>query len=88
MVTYARVFFDLQLQFAQTVSVLSGQPLARAVLEYTNFYIRFGLGRDFDPAHPGWREYLAGLRATNDTNDRREWTYRFYVMWIGYHLTG
>jgi hypothetical protein len=75
-VTYARGFFDLQLRFAEAVSVLSGRPLARALLEHTNFYIRFGLGRDFDPAHPGWQEYLAGLR---DTNDRREWTYRFYV---------
>jgi hypothetical protein len=51
-------------------------PLARALLEYTNFYIRFGFGRDFDPAHPGWREYLAGLRITNDN---LEWTHRFYV---------
>jgi hypothetical protein len=56
--------------------VLSGLPLARALLEYTNLYIRFGLGRDFDPAHPTWRQYLAGLP---DTNDRGEWTYRFYV---------
>lgn len=56
--------------------VLSGLPLARALLEYTNLYIRFGLGRGFDPAHPTWREYLAGLPATNDGG---EWTYRFYV---------
>jgi hypothetical protein len=73
---YAKAFFDLQLQFAQTVSGLSGLPLARVLLEYTNFYIRFGLGRDFDPAHPTWQEYLAGLR---DASDSREWTYRFYV---------
>ena len=32
------------------------------MFEYTNFYIRFGLGRDFDPTHPGWQEYLTGLR--------------------------
>lgn len=75
-VIYAKAFFDLQLQFADTVTVLSGLPLTRALLEYTNFYIRFGLGRDFDPAHPSWQEYLAGLR---NTNDSREWTYRFYV---------
>jgi hypothetical protein len=76
MVTYAKAFFDLQLQFAQAVAILSGIPLARAVLDYTNFYIRFGLGRDFDPAHPSWQEYLAGLRNSNDSG---EWTYRFYV---------
>jgi hypothetical protein len=72
---YAKAFFELQLEFAETVSALSGLPLARTVLEYTNFYIRFGLGRDFDPTHPGWQEYLAGLR---DVKDRQEWTYRFY----------
>ena len=72
---YAKAFFDLQLQFAQTVTILSGLPLARALLEYTNLYVRFGLGRDFDPAHPAWQQYLAGLL---DTNDIGEWTYRFY----------
>ena len=75
-VTYAKAFFDLQLQFAHKVTLLSGLPLARALLEYTNLYARFGLGRDFDPAHPIWREYLAGLQGANDG---REWTYRFYL---------
>jgi hypothetical protein len=71
-----KAFFDLQLHFAHKVADLSGLPLARALLEYTNLYIRFGLGRDFDPAHPTWQEYLAGLQ---ETNDSREWTYRFYL---------
>jgi hypothetical protein len=75
-VTYAKAFFDLQLQFAHKVTLLSELPLARALLAYTNLYVRFGLGRDFDPAHPTWREYLAGLR---DPNDNHEWTYRFYL---------
>jgi len=57
------------------VSALSGLPLARTLLDYTNLYIRFGLGREFDPAHPEWQQYLAGLR---DERDSREWTYRFY----------
>jgi hypothetical protein len=74
-VIYAKPFFDLQLQFADRVTLLSGLPLAHALFEYTNLYIRFGLGRDFDPGHPIWQEYLAGVQ---DTNDRREWTYRFY----------
>jgi len=75
-VIYARAFFDLQLRFAHHVTVLSGLPLARVLLEYTNLYIRFGLGRDFDPAHPKWQEYVAGLQGTSDIP---EWTYRFYV---------
>lgn len=74
-VTYAKAFLDLQLQFAERVTILSGLPLARALLEYTNLYIRFGLGRDFDPAHPTWQEYLAGLC---EADDIRAWTYRFY----------
>jgi hypothetical protein len=75
-VRYAKAFFDLQLHFAEKAAELSGPPLARAVLDYTNFYIRFGLGRDFDPAHPRWREYLGGL---GDRNERHDWTYRFYL---------
>lgn len=74
-VTYAKGLFDLQLQFAHKVTALSGLPPARVLLEYTNLYIRFGLGRDFDLAHPTWQEYLAGLQ---DTNDIGEWTYSFY----------
>ena len=73
---YAKAFFDLQLQFAHKVTELSGLPFTRVLLEYTNLYIRFGLGRDFHPAHPIWQAYLAGLQ---DTNDQREWTYRFYL---------
>jgi hypothetical protein len=73
-VRYAKAFFDLQLHFARAVAALAGLPLARALLEYTNLYIRFGLGHDFDPAHPVWREYLAGLENGNE----REWTYRLY----------
>ena len=75
-VIYAKAFFDLQLQFAHKVTELSGLPFARVLFEYTNLYIRFGLGRDFNPAHPTWQAYLAGLQ---DTNDSREWTHRFYL---------
>lgn len=73
---YAKPFFDLQLRFAQKVSALSGMPVAQTLLEYTNLYIRFGLGRDFDPTQPTWREYVAGLQTADDAG---EWTYRFYL---------
>jgi hypothetical protein len=75
-VRYAKAFFDLQLHFACQVTILSGMPLERALLEYTNVYVRLGLGRHFDSAHPIWREYLAGVQ---DTNDPCDWTYRFYL---------
>ena len=73
---YAKAFFDLQLSFAERVVALSGLPLEQALLDYTNLYIRLGLGRDFAPAHPTWLEYLAGLCTAPDP---REWTYRFYA---------
>jgi hypothetical protein len=61
-VTYAKAFFDLQLEFAHRVTVLSGLALPSALMEYTNFYIRFGLlGHAFNTAHPVWQEYMAGL---------------------------
>jgi len=75
-VLYAKAFFDLQLQFAHKVTTLSGLPLSRVLLEYTNLYVRFGLGRDFDAAHPTWQTYLAGLTGGPDIH---EWTYDFYV---------
>lgn len=56
--------------------MLSGLPWERALLDYTNLYVRLGLGRDFDAAHPIWRDYLAGLRSTGADED---WTYRFYL---------
>ncbi len=74
---YAKAFFDLQLEFARKVAVLSGLPLESMLLRYTNFYIRFGLGRDFDAAHPTWQAYLIGLQ---DAQDQPDWTYRFYLM--------
>ena len=73
---YACAFFDLQLRFAEAVAHLAAIPLERAVLEYTNVYVRFALGRDFDPTDPVWRDYLAGLR---DARDRGEWTHRFFL---------
>lgn len=72
---FPKPFFDLQVTFAERVRAICALPLDRALLEYTNLYVRFGLGRDFDPDHSGWRTYAAGL---NTTNDPRDWTYRFY----------
>jgi hypothetical protein len=72
---YSRDFFDLQLLFARAVTRCAGIPLPTALMEYTNLYIRFGLGRDFDPDHPVWREYLAGVRREYDLGI---WTHGFY----------
>ena len=73
---YAKAFFDLQLALADKVAALSGRPLSDVLLEYTNLYRRFGLGRDFHADHPAWQEYIAGVRYAKDIG---EWTYDFYV---------
>jgi len=72
----SKEFFDLQIKFASRVAALAGIPLEQAILDYTNFYIRFALGRSFDPEHPVWMEYLAGLR---HSSDHGEWSHRFFL---------
>lgn len=68
-------FFGLQLRFAQRVAAASGLPLAHVLLHATNLYVRFGLGREFDAAHPQWQAYIAGLENTANAG---EWTWNFY----------
>ncbi len=73
---FSKSFFDIQLQFAFKVARLLGLPLEKALLDYTNLYIRFGLGREFDHRHLVWREYPTGLA---NAVDAQEWTYRFVL---------
>jgi hypothetical protein len=73
---YTKPFFELQLDFARTVSGLSGLPYGRALLAYTNLYVRFGLGQEPDEAHPGWQDFLRGLPREGDP---AAWTHRFYL---------
>ena len=73
---FSKRFFDIQFSFAERVRAMSGVPLDRALFDYTNFYVRFGLGRQFNFDHETWQAYLAGLR---NAEDGRDWTYRFYL---------
>lgn len=73
--SYAQTFFDLQWRFAEKVVALRGIPISQALLEYTNLYIRFGCGRDFEQDNPIWRAYLLGLE---ESTDPRQWTYAYY----------
>lgn len=75
-VQYSKAFFALQVRFAGVVADLTGLTLERALLDYTNLYVRFGLGRGFDPAHPAWARYVDGIGRVADV---AEWTYRFYL---------
>jgi hypothetical protein len=45
------------------------------LLKHTNLYVRFGLGREFNPNSPGWLAYLEGLRGAKDVG---AWTYEYY----------
>lgn len=73
---YPMGFFEISLHFARKVAELGALPFDEALLRYTNLYIRFGLGRAFDPTHPVWQAYLRGLRQANDP---LAWTYHFYL---------
>jgi hypothetical protein len=73
---YSKEFFGLQIRFARAIAALSDMPIEQALLDYTNIYVRFGLGRAFDQSHPTWRCYINGLRKAADVCD---WTYRFYL---------
>jgi hypothetical protein len=75
-VRYRKEFFDLQLQFARRVAEISDVPLEQAILNYTNIYIRFAIGRSFDPENPVWLDYADGLKSSSAVE---EWTYRFYL---------
>ena len=70
-----RDFFALQLRFAARAAKVADVPIATALLDFTNLYVRFGLGRDFDPNHPEWREFLA---SHSKTGDATEWAWNFY----------
>ncbi len=71
-----KAFFDLQLRFAHRVATLAGMPLAQALLDYTNLYVRWGMGREFDATHPVWQAYLCGLASSCTAN--QNWTWHFY----------
>ncbi len=73
---YRKEFFDLQLRFARRVAEIAGVPLERAVLDYTNIYIRLAIGRGFDAGHPVWLDYVDGLKRSGDAS---EWTYQFHL---------
>lgn len=59
-------FFRIQLSFATWVASGTGMPLANAIMDYTNIFIRLGCGRRFDRKLPAWSDYIRGLRHNPD----------------------
>ncbi|MEM5448687.1 hypothetical protein [Paraburkholderia guartelaensis] len=72
-----RAFYDLQVRFARTAARLADIPLAAALLDCTNLYVRFGAGRTFDRTHPLWAGYLDGLDEHASVAEQCEWTWRY-----------
>lgn len=77
---YSPEFFELNLAFARRISQATGDSLYNALLDYTYLYGSFNIGRDFDPQHPIWQAYLAGLESSQDS---ASWTHEFYLAQIG-----
>jgi hypothetical protein len=71
---FDKAFFDLQVHFAQAVARKAGVPLERALLDWTNLYVRFGAGRQFDERHPLWACYIDGLGGSADA---AAWTWQY-----------
>jgi hypothetical protein len=75
-----RDFLDLQLRFAEVVAARAAMPLAGAVLRYTNFHRRFGLGdATADEPHPSWHDYARELSRFASHDARAGWTQAFYA---------
>ncbi len=73
--SFSREFVALVLQFAQRVERIKLIPLGEVMLHFTPLYLSFGLRRDFDPRHPVWQSFVAGLTPHQELVD---WTYPFY----------
>jgi hypothetical protein len=75
-----RDFFDLQLRFAEAVAQQTSKPIADAVLLYTNFHRRFGLGDiSRNGLSPAWNDYAHKLTELDTHEQRADWTQTFYA---------
>jgi hypothetical protein len=75
-----RDYFDLQLRFAAAMADATGQPLAEALLRYTNLHRRLALGHlGTGPPHPDWPPFAARLTALTDHAERLTCTLDAYA---------
>ena len=68
--------FALNFAYAHRVADITGMELEQALLEHTYCYLALGLGRDFNPDHPLWREFLT---VTTDLETQIIQAHRFYM---------
>ena len=69
---YSIDFFEIQLRFAARVASVLNMTLIEAVGNYTNIYVRLGMGTKLDSNNPDWQSYIATLEKTID---KARWTY-------------
>lgn len=74
-----RGYFALQLSVARRMAELTGAPLPLAVLRYTNFHRRFGLGRCTGEPQPGWLPYAEALAGAPDPQAQLEVTFESFL---------
>lgn len=75
-----RPYFAVQLQFAEQLAALSGSPLPKAVLRYTNLHRRFGLGSaDLANPRPEWLRFVTRLTTLRTLQERLDWTVSCYA---------
>ena len=63
---FAVEFFELQLQFAAKVAEVIGMPLSEAVGNYTNIFVRLGMGPRFSQANSEWQAFVTELVDARD----------------------
>ena len=63
---FAVEFFQLQLFFAAKVAEVGGMPLTEAVENYTNIFVRLGMGTHFNTGNPEWEAFINGLVGARD----------------------
>ncbi len=73
-------YFELQLTFAERMAARADLPLERAVVLYTNFHKRFGLGdAQVVPPSDDWARYITGLLPCETPRSRVDWTLDYYA---------
>lgn len=75
MKAYPPAFLEIQVAFAHKMAGLTGTPFYDSVLRKTALYRILGLDWSFDPHHPIWQRFIAGL---GDDGAGLEEAYRIY----------
>ncbi len=74
---YSKDYFKLQLEFAEKVAGILGEPIEKVLLQYTSFYKTFRIeGWDFDSENETWKEFIKNF---SDSENKLDAVYEFYL---------